>query len=189
MIDKGIINSLVLSYKQEIVDKAVKKLESKISDGSFKNPENSAGVMSYLQQMCESFKREPQEKHESYQRYFQENIFTELVKQNGPEWHGQTLKKIKDLPENTIREIITRAKSTYWYSKSYYGATRAISAEEAKTLKKMYARINKKPESKEEKDLDDRIKRMESEIKNKATSEAAAVVYELYYKKELEMEL
>jgi hypothetical protein len=53
----------------------------------------------------------------------------------------------------------------------------------------MYARINKKPESKEEKDLDDRIKRMESEIKNKATSEAAAVVYELYYKKELEMEL
>lgn len=184
MIDSGIINSLSLSYSQEIVEKAVKKLESKIADGSFKNTGNTGGIISYLQQMCESYKREPKERSESYSNYFAENTFPEFVKRNGPGWFASVLSKINNLSMEKILDIKKRAESNFWFYKVYAETPRDITREEAKMLEKMYVYKDRNNLTDEERKLSDKVLKMESDIKNKALQEAMAVVYEIYYSRE-----
>ena len=55
MIDSGIIARLTLRFKKDAVDFAVKKLEKKMADGSFKNADNKYGVEAYLESICDGY--------------------------------------------------------------------------------------------------------------------------------------
>lgn len=183
MISEGLRLSLIASYGEEAVTRALQKVENKIKDGSLKNDRN---IENYIRTICENQKREPKERSESYARYFSENAFSELVKRNGPGWFAETMAKINRLPVEKILQIKKQAESNYWYHRVYTETERDITRKEHLLLEKMYqtkgARLNE-----EEKALYEKVIKMENDIKNKALQESMAVVYEIYFSKDEEL--
>jgi len=186
MIPQSIKNNLLLSYKAEVVEEVCSKIEQKMASGKFEAG-SDGGLRVYLGKMCESATKKPVERSEDYKRYRADNIFTELVKENGERWFSETVAKIKALPKDVIVAIIKQAEGSYWFNKVYVESDRTMSPEDEKLLTKMFQE-GKTPASnltEDEKIVSDKCLKREKEIKSKALAEASAVVYEIYFKNQL----
>ncbi len=181
MIDSGIITRLSLRYKKEAVEDAVRKLEKKILDGSFKNSDNKYGVESYLESICKSYGKDPKEKSLDYKNYRFENIFEEINREKGPGWFAKAISEMREIDGSHIKKIKQTAMTSWHYWKVKYGETYGLSRKEENILRDLYIK-RKKPETDEEKAISDRVFARSKEIERKALSEAMAVIWEEGYK-------
>lgn len=181
MIDSGIITRLSLRYKKEAIEDAVRKLEKKIVDGSFKNSDNKYGVESYLESICKSYGKDPKEKSLDYKNYRFENIFEELSREKGPGWLAKAISEINSIDPGHINKIKECAIISFHYCKVKSSETYGLTGHEERLLTTLYV-TKKKPETNEEKTLSEKVMARAKEIENKALSEAMAVVWEEGYK-------
>jgi|GEM_PF-4773569 len=181
MIDSGIIARLTLRFKKDAVDFAVKKLEKKIADGSFKNPDNKYGVEAYLESICEGYGKNPKEKAVDYKNYRCENIFEELTREKGPGWFAKAISEINEINPGHIKKIKECAITSFHYYKVKSSESYGLTGHEERLLTTLYV-TEKKPETNEEKALSEKVMARAKEIENKALSEAMAVIWEEGYK-------
>lgn len=184
MISDRIKNNLGLSFKAEVIESACEKMQKKIDDGSFKDPHNEGKVEAYIRAICEGSKKDPQEKAQSYKLYRAENIFTELVKENGKDWYMETVGKINELPDDVFKELQLQARNHWWYSKRMIEGGSNLTDEEAEKLNQMIHEGKRKGSNlnAEERALSDKILSYQGKLRENATLEAMAVVYETRYK-------
>lgn len=181
MIDNAIITRLSLRYKKEAVEDAVKKLEKKIMNGSFKNSDNKYGVESYLESICKSYGKDPKEKSLDYKNYRFENIFEELNREKGPGWFAKAISEIREIDPGHIKKIKQAAITSFHYYKVKSSESYGLTGHEERLLTTLYV-TEKKPETNEEKALSEKVMARAKEIENKALSEAMAVLWEEGYK-------
>jgi hypothetical protein len=181
MIDSGIITRLSLRYKKEAVEDAVRKLEKKILDGSFKNSGNKYGVESYLESICKNYGKDPKEKSLDYKNYRFENIFEELNREKGPGWFAKAISEINEINPGHIKKIKECAITSFHYYKVKSSETYGLTGRDERLLTTLYV-TEKKPETNEEKALSEKVMARAKEIENKALSEAMAVIWEEGYK-------
>ena len=179
MISNSIINRLALRYGQDVVTVAKEKLEKKIADGSFKG-DNDFRIERYLESMCEGINKSPKDRAQSFKYYRLENIFNELVKEKGSDWFKETIKEMKELPTNDIKNLMIQARGSYWYAKVKAETPHNLTETEQTKLNEMYF-SGKTPLSDltdEERSISDKVLAQTKEIENKALSEAMACIFE-----------
>jgi len=181
MIDSGIIARLTLRFKKDAVDFAVKKLEKKMADGSFKNADNKYGVESYLESICKNYGKDPKEKSLDYKNYRCENIFEELTREKGEGWFSRAINEMRDVDPIELKKIKQMATTSWHYCKVKSSETYGLTAIQEKILTDMYIE-NRKPSTHEENVIVDKVIARAKEIEKKALSEAMAVIWEEGYK-------
>ena len=181
MIDSGIIARLTLRFKKDAVDFAVKKLEKKMADGSFKNADNKYGVEAYLESICDGYGKNPKEKAVDYKNYRCENIFEELTREKGGGWFSRAINEMRDVDPIELKKIKQMATTSWHYCKVKSSESYGLTGHEERLLTTLYV-TEKKPETNEEKALSEKVMARAKEIENKALSEAMAVIWEEGYK-------
>ena len=181
MIDSGIIARLTLRFKKDAVDFAVKKLEKKMADGSFKNADNKYGVEAYLESICDGYGKNPKEKAVDYKNYRCENIFEELTREKGGGWFSRAINEMRDVDPIELKKIKQMATTSWHYCKVKSSESYGLTGHEERLLTTLYV-TEKKPETNEEKALSEKVMVRAKEIENKALSEAMAVIWEEGYK-------
>jgi len=181
MIDSGIIARLTLRFKKDAVDFAVKKLEKKMADGSFKNADNKYGVEAYLESICDGYGKNPKEKAVDYKNYRCENIFEELTREKGEGWFSRAINEMRDVDPIELKKIKQMATTSWHYCKVKSSETYGLTGHEERLLTTLYV-TEKKPETNEEKALSEKVMARAKEIEKKALSEAMAVIWEEGYK-------
>lgn len=181
MIDSGIIARLTLRFKKDAVDFAVKKLEKKMADGSFKNADNKYGVEAYLESVCDGYGKNPKEKAVDYKNYRCENIFEELTREKGEGWFSRAINEMRDVDPIELKKIKQMATTSWHYYKVKSSETYGLTAIQEKILTDMYIE-NRKPSTHEENAIVDKVIARAKEIEKKALSEAMAVIWEEGYK-------
>ncbi len=184
MISDRIKNKLELSFKIEVIESACEKLQKKIDDGTFNDPHNEGKVEAYLRAICENNKKAPIDKAQSYKLYRAENIFTELVKENGKNWFSETVAKIHELPDETFENLKQEARNHWWYSKKMMEGGENLTDEEHELLKTMFYDGKRKESALNDKEraVSDKVIEHQNKLRQNATLEAMAVVYEMRYK-------
>lgn len=180
MIDSGIIARLTLRFKKDAVDFAVKKLEKKMADGSFKNADNKYGVEAYLESICDGYGKNPKEKAVDYKNYRCENIFEELTREKGGGWFSRAINEMKDVDPIKLKKIKQYAVTSWHYYKVKSTETYGLTPAEERILTNMYLE-SRKPATNEEKQISDKVMARAKEIEKKALSEAMAVIWEEGY--------
>lgn len=181
MISQAVILRLETSFGVERARKAIDKYKDK----DFKN---DYGAELYLTKVIEGDSDPKEVRKERYNFYRAENIYTELVKENGKDWIEDCMGKIMDFSDDIQTKIKNEARTHYWYCKRIGDYRSPLAERETEILGKMLASGKRKDGALTiaESDISEKVvsawKKFDSEI----LCESMAVLFETRYKKQWE---
>lgn len=181
MISQAVIDRLELSFGAERTGKALDKFRNK----EFKN---DFGAEAYLRKVLEGEDDPKEVRKDKYNFYRAENIYTELVKENGKDWMEDCMGKILDFSDDIQKKIKNEARSYYWYCKRIGDYRSPLTEKETEILGKMLTSGKRKDGflTMPEKDISDKVVSAWKKFESNILCESMAVLFETRYKKQWE---
>ena len=173
---EGWKESLYLSYKADEVDKALEAFAKKKDfDGG------DRAKQAYVRAIIENAKEAPAKRKQSYENWFAENIYGELVKKFGPDWRENTRLILKGLPDDVKEKIKAEARTSWTYYQDISNSGTCLNSEEQIILKGMIENKNRITND-EEQVVSDKVNEFMKKVEKEAIIKASCVAYECRWK-------
>lgn len=126
-------------------------------------------------------REDPKKRKQSYDNWFAENIYGELVKKFGPDWRENTRLILKGLPDDVKEKIKAEARTSWTYYQEISNSGTCLNSEEQAILKGMIENKNRITND-EEQVVSDKVNEFMKKVEKEAIIKASCVAYECRWK-------
>lgn len=174
-------------FKQDEIERAVKKLNILLEKGKFTN-DNPDSRYYYCKKVIEGNREAPQERKDNFNQYMSENTFEHIEKKHGIEWIRDKFRELQTIGEEKpvlYEAIKSHARTSYVYHKFLLAERCDLDPSERIELELMClmrGSTHKKIELTEiQQTISDKVTKQMKSIENRAMAKAMVCTYVINY--------